>query len=161
MKKIVLLLFLFSCTVGFSQSEKADVQLFYYTAIKNHIDYFRAMFEKVGSVYTVSALYFVAENVSSEYLPKQIEGDKINDINIYHKKNRKLLKEGVSTLSIQPIQLNGNQVEIDLKDYKETWRFKVHFLNRRNKILGIPKRYTYADTIHETEENEEPLLRLR
>ncbi len=117
MKKIILLLFLISYTVSFSQSEKADVELFYYTAIKNHIDNARAMFKKVGSEHNVSDLYFVTENVSSEYLPKQIEDYKINYINIYHKKNKKVLKKGIHAVSIQLIQLNGNQVVIDLIDF--------------------------------------------
>ncbi len=118
MKKIILLLFLISYTISFSQSEKADVQLFYYTAIKNHIDNVRAVFEKGVSVRKVSDLYFVTKKVSLDFLPKQIEGYKINYINIYHKKNRKVLRKGIDAVSIHSLQLNGNQVVIPLTDFR-------------------------------------------
>ncbi len=126
MKNLVLISFLFFSVLSFSQKEKnIDLRTFYYTAIKNKIDYEKGMIKSGVSARKINDYYFVFKDDSmNDYLPANIEGYKINYINIYGRKNKRLLKKGIYAFQIQPIKLKGGRIEIDLIDFQITYKNK-------------------------------------
>ncbi|WP_152538241.1 hypothetical protein [Aquimarina megaterium] len=112
---ILTLLFSFSC---FSQKEDyIDLKAFYSTAIKNKIDYTKKK----------DHYYFFTDDSMNNYLPENIDGHKVNYINIYHKKNKKLLKKGIFVFKISPIRIKGNRILIYITDFGISRRNKKHY----------------------------------
>lgn len=122
MKRIILfILFIISvCPHAHSQIKESQIKVFYEIAIRNHIDNFKEMLNDGSSVVRIEDLYFVSKSIPDIYLPKNIGGYDIKYIDIYKKKNKRLLSNGIFVVSIQPLKLEKENAIVNLLDFTVT-----------------------------------------
>ncbi len=107
MKK--LLLFVLWTGISYCQVTYNKFPDFYDVAIKNHYDNLKKSDSKLSEI---DNLYFVYLDIPKGNLPSMIEGKEINYLDLYNKKNKKLLRKRLSAISIKPLTLNMNKIEI-------------------------------------------------
>lgn len=130
MKQLLYILFLISYTFMFSQSKEGEMKALYASAIDNHMDNAKKLYDKGVSKIHVKELYFIADMIPKEHLPNEVKGYKINYINMYKKNNKAMVKKGIKAISIQPMQLEENRILIDLIDFSITHKKgNYHFSN--------------------------------
>lgn len=117
-KSLFILLFL-SASFGFSQTKENELKEIYNTAIENYINELKKFSNE-----DVKTLNFIADDVPERYLPKEVNGYTINYFSVYDKKNKTTLKRGLKIISIQPINLSGNTITVNLIDFNVTYSKK-------------------------------------
>lgn len=120
MKRIILVLIIFSSYPSFSQDKSNDISILYDLAIESHLKILNNFIDKGILNLQIKDLYFLADEVSQEYLPTKTGNFKIEYIDIYNKENRKLLKKGIKAISIKPIRLVNGEIIITLIDFSVT-----------------------------------------
>lgn len=109
--------------VGFSciaQSRESEMKLFYQEAIKFYISKVQEFNQNKVKLPKIENTFFYTESVPKQYLPAKVGGYKINYLDIYSKKNKKLLKKGVYAIKISMIQVKGNIISVALGEYSIT-----------------------------------------
>lgn len=91
-----------------SYDELSDI---YSEAIKHHCDILKKSDSKLVEI---NNLYFIHLDIPKENLPIEIEEKKINYLDVYDKKNKKLLKHRTSVISIKPLILEKNKIIISI-----------------------------------------------
>lgn len=91
-------------------------------SLEIHFDNQKELFSNGSSTTDIESIYLVGEEIPKSYLPKTSSKYPLNYINIYDKKNRKLLKKGIMAVSIQPLKLEGNKVIITLINFKISYK---------------------------------------
>lgn len=117
MKKIILLTFLFLSASCFSQNNDSDTKNMYALAIENHLKQVEEYIKDGILTYNIEDIYFISEYVQRENLPEFIGNYRVNYLNIYDRENTRLLKKGVRAISVQPISIVKNKIEIYLIDF--------------------------------------------
>lgn len=117
MKKI--LTFIIFCTsfIAFSQELNTDPKEMYSLSMKNHIRQIENYIKEGIITYKLEDIYFISEYVPRDVLPEFIDNYKVNYLNIYDKGNTRLLKKGIRAISIQPIKLSNNKIQVYLIDF--------------------------------------------
>ncbi|WP_271769231.1 hypothetical protein [Aquimarina algiphila] len=109
MKKILLIVLMFFSVLCFSQEDwDNDLKTFYYTAVKDYIDFHKSHID-------INELYFTYDpDVSIKLLPDNVEGYNVQYVDVDNIKNKKPFrkKHGVSAGHILPIELKGKQINV-------------------------------------------------
>lgn len=113
---LIIVLFIFP-SLGFSQTKGDDIKELYSTAIENHINELKEIRSKDIIIHEIQSFNFIANEVPERYLPKTIKGHKIQYIDIYDKRYKRSLRTGKRVISIQPIELLGDIITINLIDF--------------------------------------------
>lgn len=132
MKKLLVILLMLQCAWVFPQEKNnqySGLKELYRVAIESQINKEQEYIQKGISTLKIENLYFISKYVSVEYLPKTIGEYTLNYLNVYHKKNKKLLRKGIYAFSIQPIELKGNVIRINLIEFRISYKNNNYYFS--------------------------------
>lgn len=128
-------------SLGFSQTKENNLKDLYSIAIENHINELKEIRSKDIIIHEIQSFNFIAIDVPQRYLPKTIKGYKIKYINIYDKRYKRSLRTGKRVISIQPIELLGDVITINLIDFWVRYTSKNYDFSNRG---GSVSRFKYS-----------------